>query len=73
MNVTFPGREWESHITAQLDDIVPSRHSHTEVLGPISAVRFQEPMSFHTTVMGMLGALGKMKATSSNLLRRRQF
>lgn len=26
----------------------------------------------HTTVMGMLGALGKMKATSSNLPRRRQ-
>ena len=26
-----------------------------------------------TTVMGIVGALGKMKATSSNLPRRRQF
>jgi len=54
----------ESHITAQLGDIIPSRHSHTEVLGSISAVCDRTKCrSYHCD-----GNVGRIRENKSHLV-----
>lgn len=55
-------------------DIEPCGHRHSHVLCDISSKGpEQKSTESHTTVIGMAGAWGKMKAFSLNLDRRRQF
>ncbi len=65
-----------ANIFAAPYDIVPTGHSHAEILARLLATYALLPASFvalvRTTVMGMLGALGKTNLTSSNFPRRRQ-
>lgn len=63
-----------AHVAAEFGDIVPSRHAHAKVLHLLLVtLRHVKDSGSLTTVIGMEGALGKIKATFSNLPRRRQF
>jgi hypothetical protein len=55
-------------------NVIPARHCHTHILSHTSVIWPNQRRTFgRTTVIGIMGALGKTKLTSSNLLRRRQF
>lgn len=65
-----------TYITAELGNIIPPGHTQAKVLQMRSCqsrLRAHCAGSIHTTVMGIIGAFGKTKATSSNMPRRRQF
>lgn len=56
-------------------NIVPAWHPHAKILRIDLSLRFK-PLGIYrrrTTVIGICGALGNTKATSSNLPRRRKF
>lgn len=61
-----------ANIVAASYDIVPSRHGHAHVLVELVSNYHSVFACIHTTVMGILGAFGKMNLTSSNLPRLRQ-
>ena len=54
-------------------DIVPPWHYSAAILCRCQSGARKSSRTWHTIVIGMLGAFGKMNLTSSNLFRRRQF